>query len=226
MLFVSQTDIDAAIAGARTSLAPSTSLALQVQTQMSTPVIQNSNSESTEAFETRKVAHNLATRFKFTDKFFGKLGEEISKSINRYMDAANDYDIIGDHKLKYFHNIFDGEARQFYHAKVDGIADTFGFVGHLMRPEFNSITRQKRVRQCLQNLPLAPFMAKQKCSFTEGLESSILSSRNSLCKAHATTKLRPTKSNISTEILSDTDGPQMPFPKQWLVSQLIFSKVY
>ena len=61
--------------------------------------------------------------------------------------------------LKYFHNVFDGEAKRFFRSNVVNHANTFENACQLMQNEFNSITRQNRVRKLLQNLCLTQVMS-------------------------------------------------------------------
>ena len=68
--------------------------------------------------ETRRIAHSIALRLRSEDKFSGKLGEDLNEANNLYLDSANDYELNQEHRLKYFHNIFEGEARRFYRLKV------------------------------------------------------------------------------------------------------------
>jgi len=82
------------------------------------PTQSSSNTSSvpiTESFssndQSRRIAHSMATRFKSTDKFNGKLGEDIGEFINNYMDAARDYGFKSSQKLDFFHHMFDGEAK-------------------------------------------------------------------------------------------------------------------
>jgi hypothetical protein len=65
----------------------------------------------------------MATRFKADQKFTGKLGEDLTKYISNYMDAANDYNLSAKQKLDYMHHVLDGEAkkfiaRSFHHAQL------------------------------------------------------------------------------------------------------------
>ena len=65
---------------------------------------------------------------------------------------------------------FEGEARRFYRLKVRKRVPTFAEACVKMRTEFNSITRQNRVRKYLQGLRLTAVMRERSCSVTEALE--------------------------------------------------------
>lgn len=41
------------------------------------------------------------------------------------MEAVNDYKMIQSQKLRYFHNLFEGEAKQFYGTYVKAIYTSF-----------------------------------------------------------------------------------------------------
>ena len=118
----------------------------------------------------RRIAHNIALRFRNDDKFSGKLGEDLNEAINLYLDAANGYELNQEQRLKYFRNIFEGEARMFYRLNVSKRVQTFADACVKMRTEFNSITRQNRVRKYLQGLWLTAVMRERSRSVTEALE--------------------------------------------------------
>ena len=120
--------------------------------------------------EMRRIAHSIALRFRNDDKFSGKLGEDLNEAINLYLDAANDYELNQEQRLKYFHTIFEGEARRFYRLKVSKRVPTFSEACVKMRTEFKRITRQNRVRKYLQGLRLTAVMRERSCSVTEALE--------------------------------------------------------
>ena len=50
----------------------------------------------------RKLAHNIASRFRRDDRFTGKLGENITEAINNYIDAAVDYQLMKHTSLSFF----------------------------------------------------------------------------------------------------------------------------
>ena len=129
-----------------------------------------SSASSHQDNEMRRIAHSIALRFRSDDKFSGKLGKDLNEAINLYLDAANDYELNQEQRLKYFHNIFEGEARRFYRLKVSKRVPTFAEACVKMRSEFNSITRQNRVRKYLQGLRLSAIMRERSCSVTEALE--------------------------------------------------------
>ena len=117
-----------------------------------------------------RVAHNMAVRFKGYQRFSGKLGEDLAEHISNYMDAAKDYNLSSNQLLDYLHHILDGEAKRFYRHKVHGVVDTFSEACKILTEEYNSLTRQSRVRKHLQSLRLADVMKRKKLSITEGLE--------------------------------------------------------
>ena len=116
------------------------------------------------------MAHNIASRFKREERYSGKIGENINEVIDNYCHAADDYNLNEDQKLRYFHNIFDGEAKRFYCTSIAGTQASFDAAVQRMLQEFNSITRQNRVRKLLQNLRLSHFLKTKNGSVSEGLE--------------------------------------------------------
>lgn len=117
-----------------------------------------------------KIAHNIASRFKREERYSGKIGEDINEVIDNYCDAADDYNLNEDQKLRYFHNVFDGEAKRFYRTSIAGSEGSFDSAVRRMLQEFNSITRQNRVRKLLQNLRLSQILKTKNCSVSEALE--------------------------------------------------------
>lgn len=123
-----------------------------------------------EHHDDRKIAHNMAVRFKKDDKFSGKIGEDVNEYIFNYKEAAIDYELSTDQMLKYFHNLFDGEAKSFYRHHVQTYCTSFEEASTKIQLEFNSIARQNRVRKYLQSLSLTSIMEEKSCSVAEGLE--------------------------------------------------------
>jgi hypothetical protein len=112
----------------------------------------------------------MATRFKTEQKFTGKLGEDLTEHINNFMDAASDYNLTPQQKLDYMHHLFEGEANRFYRSNVVSTCANFVEAVSMMQGEFNSLTRQNRVRKHLQKLRLSLLMKNKNCSVAEGLE--------------------------------------------------------
>ena len=117
-----------------------------------------------------KIAHNIASRFKREERYFGRIGEDINEVVDKCCDAADDYNLNEDQKLRYFHNVFDGEAKRFYRTSIAGTQLSFDSAVQRMLQEFNSITRQNRVRKLLQNLRLSQILKTKNCSVSEALE--------------------------------------------------------
>ena len=130
-----------------------------------------SSSSSHQHNEMRRTSHRIALRFRSEDKFSGIFGEDLNEATNFYLDAANDYEPKQDQRLKYFHNIFEGEARRFYLLNVSKRVSNFAETCVKMRTECNSITRQNCVRKYLQGFRLTAIMREQSCSVTEALEA-------------------------------------------------------
>ena len=130
----------------------------------------NHQGRNQNGMEERHIAHNLSNRFRKDDKFTGKLGEDIDEFIANYDDAVSDFALSGIQQLKYFHLVFDGEAKQFYRRNIANKADSYEIACSLMRNEYNSFTRQNHVRKFLQGLRLQAIMDKKNCSPNEALE--------------------------------------------------------
>jgi hypothetical protein len=97
---------------------------------------------------TTRLAHNISIRFqKPENKFDGSLGQDYSEFISNYIDTANDYNRDDGQRLKYLHHLFSGEAKQYHRQYVEGISTTFSDANAICLKQFNSPTRQNRVKK-------------------------------------------------------------------------------
>jgi Zinc knuckle len=163
MLYESQSDCDTALTFLRKAQ-PSTSDAEYTGSAVNniTPAYSSEPSSN--------IAHSMATRLKADQKFTGKLGEDLTEFISTYMDAANDYYLFSKQKLDHMHHLLDGEAKRFYREKMLSSCATFAEATSMMQEEFNSLTRQNRVRKHLQKLRLSTTVGNRRYTVTEALE--------------------------------------------------------
>lgn len=75
-----------------------------------------------------------------------------------------------DQNLRFFQNLFDGQAKQFYGKYVQSVCDSYDEACARVRNEYISIHRQNKVRKYLQSLSVAPIMRKKACTVSEALE--------------------------------------------------------
>lgn len=59
----------------------------------------------------RRFGHNVASRFKKWKTFSTKKGEDINEFTANYIEGAADSKLSVSQKLCYFHNIFEGDAK-------------------------------------------------------------------------------------------------------------------
>ena len=104
--------------------------------------------------------HNISQRFKKEDRFTGKIGEDINEYFENYELAAEDYSVSSTQKHRYLHNLFEEEAKRFYRSEVQTDSLSYEDARLKMEKEFNSFTRQNRVRQYLQGLHFDKFIEK------------------------------------------------------------------
>lgn len=116
-----------------------------------------------------KIAHNIATRFKNSNKYLGKVGEDINELIASYTEATRDYKLSATQNLKYFHNHFADDVRRFYCIYVQSDSTTFQEACIKIQTEYRSLSHQNRVRKYLQSLSLVSIMGKKPCNFSEAL---------------------------------------------------------
>lgn len=130
-------------------------------------VTQSSNHEDKD----RKTAYSMAQHFKNkSDRFSGKLGEDVHEHFRNYELASNDYKLSPEQKLAYLHNLFEGEAKQYYHSTAFSKANSYNEAKENIIRFFDTRTRQVRVRQYLQSLTLSSIMEKRSCDVSDGLE--------------------------------------------------------
>ena len=112
----------------------------------------------------------MVSRFKSGDRFSGKTSQYLQECIQNYLDACSDYDLNNEQKLRFFHNICDGEAKRFFRENIDRKTASFGDACAILRTEFHGASRQNRVRKLLQNLRLESIMQTKHCSIPGALE--------------------------------------------------------
>lgn len=66
--------------------------------------------------------------------------------------------------------MFDGEAKRFYRSHVQNRCSSFEDAYLEMQEEFNSLTKQNRIRKYLQTLRLNSVMEKKSCDMPKALE--------------------------------------------------------
>lgn len=62
----------------------------------------------------RNSARNISQHFRKEEKSTGKLLEDGIEYISSYEEAYGDYSFTSDLLFKHLHNLFGGEAKQFY----------------------------------------------------------------------------------------------------------------
>ena len=157
MIYIDDTDRMLANQGLTSSASGST----QGSHQSFPPTIEAPNS---------KIAHNISSRFKKEDRYTGKSEKIFMNAVNNCRDCAQDFHLSDEQMLRFFHNVFDGEAKRYYRSHVIQHAQDFNSATLLMVNEFNSLTRQSRARKRLQNLELPQIMETKRIPVSEALE--------------------------------------------------------
>jgi hypothetical protein len=68
------------------------------------------------------------------------------------------------------HHVLNGESKRFYREKILSSCATFAGANSMMQEEFNSLTRQNRVRKHLEKLRFSTIVGNRRCTVTEALE--------------------------------------------------------
>ena len=128
---------------------------------LSQPTSQSTNVTSPNHTSSEKVAHNVAMRLKDKDKkFSGDLGESWMEYVDDYLQLCRDYSLSPTQKLQDLHNLLRGDAKRYYLDKVDVNATSFQQATQMLESEYNSAVRQTRVKNYLNTLRVASFVAQ------------------------------------------------------------------
>lgn len=95
---------------------------------------------------------------------------DINEVIDNYCEAADDYNLSDEQKLRYFHNVLERETKRFYCTPVVLTTFTLHLSVQRMLEKFNSITRQSLVCQLLKNLRLSQILSTKNCSVSDAVE--------------------------------------------------------
>lgn len=100
----------------------------------------------------RRTDHNMSGRFKFEDRFSGRIGEYIMEYLKIYEWALMDYKLFNAQVLQPGHNLFDEKSNLLYRDKVAPAYSDYGQAKPLLICNYNSIGRQSRVWEYLQGI--------------------------------------------------------------------------
>ena len=107
-----------------------------------------------------QVAHRIAMRFKDEScKFSGDIGQCWNEYVSEYQQVARDYKLTETHKKQFLHNLLKGDAKRFYLNRVHMYTNRFSDAIRMVETEYNSVVRQNRVKNYLNNLRLNKFVA-------------------------------------------------------------------
>jgi hypothetical protein len=98
------------------------------------------------------------------------MDESLEDKFLTYRTIARDYQLRNSQKVELIHNLFDEEALRFYNNHVREKAATIEEVYQLMSKEFNSITRQEKVKNQLHSLKLHHFVELKGMTANEALD--------------------------------------------------------
>lgn len=119
-------------------------------------VIERTTSNYSKEENTSKIAHNIAIRFKDKSaKFSGNIYENWKSYLSEYLNACSDYSVPIEKRVQFMYHILREDARNFFDEKIQGRIFSFGEACNLMDREYNSYTRQSRIRNELSRLRIA-----------------------------------------------------------------------
>ena len=85
---------------------------------MCNKVLSDSNNLSYDNENYRNFSQYISKRFEKGARFTGTNGDDINKYLDIYEIAAEDFNISSSQKYRYFHNLFEGEAKTFFLSNV------------------------------------------------------------------------------------------------------------
>lgn len=99
----------------------------------------------------KRIYHKTSVRFPYKYHVTGELAEDINKNIGTYIDDwYSDYDLSPAKKLRWFHNLFDGEAKRFFTKSVKKRTNDFLDSAKIMEEEYRAITRQNFMKDAFK----------------------------------------------------------------------------
>lgn len=104
---------------------------------------------------------DVANRLKNNEnKYGGRDDENLQEFLDQYFLISDDCQLSQTERLQYLHNIFKGEALNFYKNEVKGKEHTLGGAIAKIQNYFNGIDEQQRVKAELNLLSLESFVRK------------------------------------------------------------------
>jgi hypothetical protein len=118
-----------------------------------------------------RTAHKVPQRFNQKGaKYAGGMDESLEDRFLTYRTSARDYQLRNSQKVELIYNLFHEESLRFYNNHVREKAATIEEVYQLMSKEFNSITRQEKVKNQLHSLKLHHFVKLKGMTANEALD--------------------------------------------------------
>ena len=93
-------------------------------------------------------------------KFSGDVGECWQEYVDEYRQVLRDYNLTPAQKLQYLHNLLRRDAKRFYLDTVEGYATNFDQIISMIEREYNSIVRQKEVKNFLKSLGMRNYVSE------------------------------------------------------------------
>ena len=113
---------------------------------------------------------DVANRFKNKEnKYGGSDSENLQEYLDQYFLIADDCGLSHTERLQYLHNLFKGEALNFYKNEIKGKETTIGGAVHRIQNHFNGVDKQQRIKAELSTLTLDSFTRKNHGNLREGL---------------------------------------------------------
>lgn len=120
----------------------------------------------------------MSQSFKMNEIFSGKLCVHVHAYLNNYEEACSNYFFSEEQKFSSLHNLFDGEAKQYYRDTTVGTCSMYDDFKQLLISKYSNATKKEKIGQYFQKLSLRIVMDKKICDVIEALEDF----RNTIAK--------------------------------------------
>lgn len=89
----------------------------------------------------KRLDYSMESRIRHGDRLTGKIGGDTNEHTDKYLNACNVHEFSTSHKIRFFHNIFEGDAKTFYTNKSMMYLHIFDDPKKIMHYDLNNTKR-------------------------------------------------------------------------------------
>lgn len=125
-----------------------------------------------DSYGEKNIAHNRSQRIHREDMCTGKLRKRIKIFITNYDEESSDYALTKDQKMKYLHDQFHNESKQYFWTEIKHSFSRYSIAAYKMVVTYNVITLRNCVRAFLKSLSHNANMQNKKMRCNEKSRTS------------------------------------------------------